>query len=176
MNEKPRTGFTIVEDRIFSLGLNAYELAVFLALAKHGGPNARGIFPSWARLAELAGGLGRATVWRALRTLADCNVIVWDRGNVGKANTYTFLGSGAWKEKPRGDNSPKKRRCKSAPVSVGDGGSLSGRRAPVSVGDPNHTQVNQMQLTKGGALRNFGDNFRSGTGLGDLIAKARKKN
>lgn len=96
--------FTIIPNKLLKLGLDAYELATFLALKSHANNSGNSMFPGWERLRELTG-QSRDRLWKSLSTLRDLNVIQWDRGGTGRANTYHVLGEGCWTPKGHVDNS-----------------------------------------------------------------------
>lgn len=152
-------------DKIFKLGLRPFEIAVFFALRSHGGKNSLGIFPAWARLQGMTG-MSRSQVARSLKILSSCNIIIWDRGRTGRANTYQILGIGAWsKNAPVSIRDGSKR---SKPVSIGDSPRVYLRRVPVSNRDPNIPNTNINQLTSSGNVIFNGE-------LGDLIQRARDR-
>lgn len=103
--------FFTIPNKIFKYGLNASELAVFFALKSHQGRNSVGVFPSMPRLAEMTSH-GLTTVKKALATLKSCNMIQWERGLSGRANTYFFLGTGAWVHKQKACLNPPRKRTR----------------------------------------------------------------
>lgn len=146
------SGFTKVPNKIFTLGLNAYEIACFLALLKFADKNGSNVFPSWEKIGELAGGVSRAQVHRCIKVLLQCNCIQWDRGFAGRSNNYTILGEGCWKKK----NVDKSVDKSGGTVSIRDGHRLYQTLPTVSNRDPINTHFNKNQLSKGAELESLG--------------------
>lgn len=53
---------------------------------------------------------GLTTIKKALSTLRACNMVQWQRGLSGRANTYTFPGTGAWVHKDQALLSSSRKR------------------------------------------------------------------
>jgi hypothetical protein len=104
-----RDPFFTIPNKIFTLGLNPSELAVFVAILSHRGRNSSGMFPSTLRLAKMTS-QGRTTIDKSIRTLRACNVIQWQRGKAGRANTYVMLGTGAWIHRSNAVLDPPRKR------------------------------------------------------------------
>lgn len=157
--KKTHTPFVQAPTKIFSIGLDAYEIATFFALSSHGGKNGSGIFPSWTKLRKMLGGLSRDRLWKCLTTLRDCNVIQWDRGRTGVANNYLILGVGCWTQKKNVDKS-RNRVDKSGGTSPPHGLPWSARK---TTGSPPHGHqpypVEPDPTNKGGALNSVVDNL-----------------
>jgi len=95
---KKQKAFIMVPIRILTLGLDAYEIAVFCALKKFSDKNGSKIFPSYKKLMSMLS-MSRGRLWKCLNTLKQCNVIVWEGGHTGKSNYYDILGEGNWTKK-----------------------------------------------------------------------------
>ncbi len=184
MQDAKQKDFFQVPEKIFRLGLNGNEIAVFCAIISHDGSNARGIYPSRSRLGELTG-LSLRTVNRAIVALGERNVIQWDRGHTGKANTYSILGTGCWTPKPplkpepkrgsyatqaqpkRVDKSPKSSDNSVRDMPIGHNPNASQAQPVMPVRPTNHIQLNQIQLTRFRPLDNLIEGIearRQGTG------------
>lgn len=192
MLEKLEPGsFTQIPNKIFRIGLNPSEISVFIALLSFSGEDSAGIFPSLPTLAEMTG-QSRRSVINSLETLSACNIVQWDRGNVGRSNTYDVLGTGAWI--PKKDSAPRdgyaKKKGTSArgallglvdkpaksvdnrggsklePVHVVHGGSARGARGVVHVVHPNHTHMNHTQRTSAERHADVVDKWGPGSGRG----------
>lgn len=137
---------TMFPNKIYALDLSTSEILVFIILISHGGKKSFGIFPSTDRISQLAA-ISRRQVSRCLNTLAECNVIQWDRGRQGVSNHYTILGEGAWNKKKKG--------LRSSAIQSHVGGTYSPMGRDIqsypggTVCPTNHSNFNQINELKG---------------------------
>jgi hypothetical protein len=87
--------FTKLPNKIFELGLGPVDIAVFCAIASHGGQNGNSIFPSQLRLSRMAG-CSVPSVKRSLKRLREHRILNWDAGSGGRSSTYFLNEIGLW--------------------------------------------------------------------------------
>jgi hypothetical protein len=84
----------MVPNKLLELGLDSYEISLFVALKWRG----KYIFPGFSSLRKSLK-VSKGRLQKSLKTLQNCNVITWDRGLTGTSNKYTIFGEGVWTEK-----------------------------------------------------------------------------
>lgn len=155
MSENQSAQFVQVPVKIFGLGLDPFEIALFFALLSHSGKNSEGIFPSWTRLRSMVP-MGKERLWKSMLTLKQCNVIIWDRGKTGVSNRYFILGTGCWQQKIIVDKSGGECGQVGGAVLITLPEVVRQTNHPgtpdeppvVRQTNPNHIQFNHIQLTK----------------------------
>jgi len=148
--------FTKVPNKIFRIGLDPYDIAVYVALLSHGGKNGSDIFPSWVRIQELLP-MSKDRIWKSLVHLREAGVIHWERGFSGRANTYWMNKPGLWSI----------RQTDATSIRQTDSYSPPDRPASIRLTEPNHIHLNQNHepeeeskpMTKSEAKKRFGEIF-----------------
>lgn len=155
-----QSDFTKIPNRLSSMGLDSFELATYVAIAMHGGSNARGIFPSWKTLQRITGGQSKERLWKSMNRLRDLGMLEWDRGKTGVANTYYLTKTGTWKRQGGSPGEP-------VVVRQTNRGGSSNEPPVVRQAKPNQMQLNQMQepefanapMPKAEAVKRFDEIF-----------------
>jgi len=92
--------YAFVDGRLFELGLNVKQIAIYTAVAAHRSKTTNTAYPSHARIARMIG-MSRDTVKREMPGLNHCNV--WKatqrktKGGRNSSNLYTFNDPSVWR-------------------------------------------------------------------------------